>query len=163
MKQTSLTDLSNSPELFFHLIQLNQLTWRKFYRYCQQFVEFPHSYLLHENTQRLKAQLPCHSSWSDKLSLGLNIFHDLKHVKFQALSIKKVLQLNYIDQCNLSFVTHIYTCTHINRYCTKYAKNIYQVSGLKIVRFVLDIGPMSRISCDQLDAVNMLSVSDRTS
>ena len=33
----------------------------------------------------------------------------------------------------------------------------------KVVRFVLDLGPRSRISCDQLDAVNMLSGTDRTS
>ena len=33
----------------------------------------------------------------------------------------------------------------------------------KVVRFVLDLGPRSRISCDQLDVVNMLNVSDRTS
>jgi hypothetical protein len=30
-----------------------------------------------------------------------------------------------------------------------------------IVRFVLDLGPRSRINCDILDKVNMLSVTDR--
>jgi len=30
-----------------------------------------------------------------------------------------------------------------------------------IVRFVLDLGPRSRINCDILDQVNMLSVTDR--
>ena len=31
----------------------------------------------------------------------------------------------------------------------------------KVVRFVLDLGPRSRINCDILDKVNMLSVTDR--
>ena len=33
----------------------------------------------------------------------------------------------------------------------------------QVVRFVNDLGLRSRISCDHLDVVNMLNVSDRTS
>ena len=33
----------------------------------------------------------------------------------------------------------------------------------KVVRFVLDLGPRSRINCDILDSVGMLSVPDRVS
>jgi len=36
-----------------------------------------------------------------------------------------------------------------------------QVVQNKVVRFVLDLGPRSRINCDILDKVNMLSVTDR--
>jgi hypothetical protein len=35
-----------------------------------------------------------------------------------------------------------------------------QVVQNKVVRFVLDLGPNSRINCDILDKVNMLSVTD---
>ena len=33
----------------------------------------------------------------------------------------------------------------------------------QVVRFVIDLGPRSRISCDHIDVFNMLNVSDRTS
>ena len=46
---------------------------------------------------------------------------------------------------------------------TKTLQKKLQVMQNKVVRFVLDLGPRSRISCDQLDVVNMLNVSDRTS
>jgi hypothetical protein len=36
-----------------------------------------------------------------------------------------------------------------------------QVVQNKVARFVLDLGPRSRINCDILDKVNMLSVTDR--
>ena len=39
--------------------------------------------------------------------------------------------------------------------------NKLQILQNKVVRFVLDLGPRSRINCDILDSVGMLSVPDR--
>ena len=40
-------------------------------------------------------------------------------------------------------------------------KKLQILQNIKVVRFVLDLGPRTRINCDILDSVGMLSVPDR--